>query len=67
MLITSIGFSMDSPLSLFLFGIETLGMNSASIASLRDYDLVKGFLNFILATGVGEFINFRMDYRGIEG
>jgi hypothetical protein len=54
MLITSTCFSMYSPLSFFLFGIETLGRNSSSTSSLRADDLVKGFLTFMLAVGVGE-------------
>jgi hypothetical protein len=46
--------SMPLPLSFFLLGTETLGRTSASTASLRFDDLVKGFMIFILATGAGE-------------
>jgi hypothetical protein len=42
------------PLSLFFFGIETLGRTSASTTFLRVDDLVKGFLTFVLASRVGE-------------
>jgi len=52
--ITSIGFSIPFPLSLFFFRIETLGRNFASTTSLRVDDLVKGFLTFVLAAGEGE-------------
>jgi hypothetical protein len=52
--ITPIGFSMYLPLSFSFLGIETLGRTSASTASLRADDLVKGFLILILATEAGE-------------
>jgi hypothetical protein len=44
----SIGFLMPSLLSLFFFRIETFGRTCASTTSLRDDDLVKGFLDFVL-------------------
>jgi hypothetical protein len=52
--ITSIVFSMPFPLYFFFFRIETLGRNHVSTTSLRDDDLVKGFLTFLLAVGEGE-------------
>lgn len=45
---------MTLPLSFSFLGTETLGRTSASIASLRVDDLVKGFLILILAAGAGE-------------
>jgi hypothetical protein len=52
--ITPIGFSMPLPLSFYFLGTETWGNISSSTTSLRDDDLVKGFLILILAVGEGE-------------
>ena len=54
MLITSIGFSIPLPLSLYFLGTEALGNTSTSTASLRVDDLVKGLLILILVVGAGE-------------
>ena len=42
-------FPMPWPFSFFIFRIETFGRDCSSTTSLRDYDLVKGFMTLMLA------------------